>query len=140
MTSRIGAIISPFVINLDHMPLFTFILMTSMTLASMVITCFIPETRNKVMAETVHEQTVGASGSEQGACAVDIDNKDHGGTLNENGKDSKKDRLELGSRKLPSVVEESLTDCTPLSSSDSKHRAQNRVFNYGYTETQDSRR
>ena len=38
------------------MPLFTFILMGTLTLISMVMTCFIPETKNKVMAETVHEQ------------------------------------------------------------------------------------
>ena len=39
------------------MPLFTYALMGSLTIVSMVITWFIPETRNKVMAETVHEQT-----------------------------------------------------------------------------------
>ncbi|GFO30692.1 solute carrier family 22 member 21 [Plakobranchus ocellatus] len=56
-SSRVGAIIAPFVINLDQMPLFTFILMGTLTLASMILTCFIPETKDKVMAETVHRET-----------------------------------------------------------------------------------
>lgn len=64
-SSRIGAIIAPFVINLDEMPLFTFILMGSLTLMSMVLVCFIPETKDKVMAETVCEQVQSLDGTQK---------------------------------------------------------------------------
>ncbi|KAK3780291.1 hypothetical protein RRG08_006197 [Elysia crispata] len=56
MTSRVGAIIAPFVINLDEMPLLTFVLMGIMGSLSMVLTYFWPETQNKTMAETVFER------------------------------------------------------------------------------------
>ena len=49
----------------DQMPLLTFILMGSLTLISMVMTCFIPETRNKVMAETAIEVEMAVVRSEQ---------------------------------------------------------------------------
>ncbi|RUS82445.1 hypothetical protein EGW08_009791 [Elysia chlorotica] len=55
ITSRVGAIIAPFVINLDEMPLLTFVLMVCMGLVSIVMTYFWPETQNKTMAETLNE-------------------------------------------------------------------------------------
>ncbi|RUS80327.1 hypothetical protein EGW08_011928 [Elysia chlorotica] len=55
-TSRVGAVLAPFVMNLDEMPLFAYILMGTLTLVSTISTCFLPETRNKVMAETVQEK------------------------------------------------------------------------------------
>ncbi|KAK3775405.1 hypothetical protein RRG08_013250 [Elysia crispata] len=135
MTSRIGAIISPFVINLDQMPLFTFILMGAMTLVSMVITCFVPETQNKVMAETVHEQTMGAAGSQQ---VPGADNSEVPRDSPESGHGNEKNGLELDSQKLPSFVS-GFMDSIPLRS-DSENNAKKGVSNYGYTDTHESYR
>ncbi|GFO30694.1 solute carrier family 22 member 21 [Plakobranchus ocellatus] len=61
-SSRVGAIIAPFVINLDEMPLFAYILMATLNLLSTISTYFLPETRHKVMAETVQETVQELSG------------------------------------------------------------------------------
>ncbi|GFS05649.1 solute carrier family 22 member 15-like protein [Elysia marginata] len=56
MTSRIGAILAPFAINLEQLPLLAFVTMGFITLISTVLTYFWPETCNKTMAETMYER------------------------------------------------------------------------------------
>ncbi|RUS69687.1 hypothetical protein EGW08_022553 [Elysia chlorotica] len=53
MSARAGAILAPFIINLDQFPLFTYILMGVMSLVCVVAISFLTETSDKVMAETV---------------------------------------------------------------------------------------
>ncbi|GFS07912.1 solute carrier family 22 member 21 [Elysia marginata] len=130
-SSRVGAIIAPFVINLDDMPLFTFILMGSLTLISMVITCFIPETRNKVMAETVQEKALNAGETERAEIVDETSKtpKDY----DERKKDLQSNGLGTDPHKLSNLVG-SFTDSTPLSNSPSKDD-ENGIANYGYTKT-----
>ncbi|GFS05639.1 hypothetical protein ElyMa_006525300 [Elysia marginata] len=45
----------------EELPLLTFVIMGIMALISMAMTYFWPETRNKIMAETMHERKVVAS-------------------------------------------------------------------------------
>ncbi|RUS89292.1 hypothetical protein EGW08_002966 [Elysia chlorotica] len=134
-SSRVGAIIAPFVINLDDMPLFTFILMGSLTLVSMVITCFIPETRNKVMAETVRAQTVEAGGSEQ---VFRSENEKNGREPKDSKGHNSGHDLDFTSQKLPNLVA-GFTDSTPLSW-DHNDNPENGIANNGYTEKYETHR
>ena len=117
------------------MPLFTFILMGALTLASMVITCFIPETRNKVMAETVCEQTSAGTGSKQ-AKRRDSEIKPKESKICIDG--HRGNDLDPASQKLPSLVG-SFTDSTPLSA-DPNTNPETGVSNYGYTDKYETHR
>ncbi|GFN97826.1 solute carrier family 22 member 21 [Plakobranchus ocellatus] len=57
LSARIGSTLAPFVVNLDEMPLLSFVLMSIIALVSMVTILFLPETSNQVMQESVGRST-----------------------------------------------------------------------------------
>ncbi|GFO02065.1 solute carrier family 22 member 21 [Plakobranchus ocellatus] len=75
LASRIGTTLAPFVVNLDEMPLFSFVLMGIITLVSMVTILFVPETSNQVMQESVRRNTGNTKvENADGLTPEDIDN------------------------------------------------------------------
>ncbi|GFO42986.1 solute carrier family 22 member 21 [Plakobranchus ocellatus] len=51
--ARVGAVVAPFVLNLDERPFLSYIMMGAITLFSLVTILFIPETHNKPLIETM---------------------------------------------------------------------------------------
>ncbi|GFO02061.1 solute carrier family 22 member 15-like protein [Plakobranchus ocellatus] len=75
LSSRIGSTLAPFVVNLDEMPLFSFVLMGILALVSMVSILFVPETSNQVMQESVRRGTGKTKvENDDGLTPEDIDN------------------------------------------------------------------
>ena len=101
----------------DDMPLFTFILMGSLSFISVLGTAFLPETRNKVMEETTLKQNNGTTTEEE-----------------RKSKDLEKNRLDLDlyPQRLPKFSGEKPTP--------SGHDAEKGVSNAAYSSTPESSR
>ncbi|GFO45734.1 solute carrier family 22 member 21 [Plakobranchus ocellatus] len=80
LASRFGSTLAPFVINLDEMPLFSFVLMGIIALVAILAILFVPETNNQMMEETVYTAPFKNEKEEGEVCeffpaAVDLDDK-----------------------------------------------------------------